>query len=87
MTRKQEAKRLETKPPSKAGCLTLTRKVGETILVGDSVEVTVKEIRKHQVRLGIVAPGQKILRQELAEEPELETLDQVGLAIARDLGT
>ena len=36
--------------------LTLTRKVGETIRIGDDVEIVVKEIRKNQVRIGIVAP-------------------------------
>jgi carbon storage regulator len=36
--------------------LTLTRKVGESIKIGDDIEIVVKEIRRNQVRIGIVAP-------------------------------
>lgn len=36
--------------------LTLTRKVGEEVKIGDDITVVVKEIRKNQVRLGVVAP-------------------------------
>ena len=46
--------------------LTLTRKVGETIRIGDDIEIVVKEIRKNQVRIGIVAPREvKIFREEV----------------------
>jgi len=46
--------------------LTLTRKVGETIRIGDDIEIVVKEIRKNQVRIGIVAPKHvKIYREEI----------------------
>lgn len=48
--------------------LTLTRKVGESLKVGDDVEVVVREIRRNQVRLGIIAPDDvRILRAELLE--------------------
>jgi len=48
--------------------LTLTRKVGETIRIGDDIEITVKEIRKNQVRIGIIAPREiKVFREELYE--------------------
>lgn len=51
--------------------LTLTRKPDETIIIGDGedqIEVTVKEIRRNQVRLGITAPNHiKIFRKELLE--------------------
>ena len=36
--------------------LLLTRKPGETILIGDDIEVTVLESKGNQVRLGITAP-------------------------------
>jgi carbon storage regulator len=36
--------------------LTLTRKPGESIHIGDDIEVVVKEIRGGAVRLGIDAP-------------------------------
>lgn len=56
--------------------LTLTRKVGESIRIGDDVQIIVKEIRKNQVRIGIIAPREvKIYREEvyqniLAEDQE-----------------
>ncbi len=46
--------------------LTLTRKIGETIRIGDDIQIVVKEIRKNQVRIGIVAPRDvKIFREEV----------------------
>ena len=36
--------------------LVLTRKEGESIVIGDNIVVTVVEIRGGKVRLGIVAP-------------------------------
>lgn len=48
--------------------LTLTRKVGEAIRIGDDVAIIVKEIRKNQVRISIVAPREiKIYREEVYE--------------------
>ena len=46
--------------------LTLTRKIGQKILIGDGIEVVVREIRGRQVRLGITAPGGlPVYREEL----------------------
>ena len=46
--------------------LTLTRKVGEIIRIGDDIQIVVKEIRKNQVRIGIIAPRDvKIFRDEV----------------------
>jgi carbon storage regulator len=36
--------------------LILTRKVGETVMVGDNVSVTVLGVKGNQVRIGINAP-------------------------------
>jgi carbon storage regulator len=36
--------------------LVLTRKVGQSIVIGDNVEVVVLEVRGEQVRIGIRAP-------------------------------
>lgn len=47
--------------------LTLTRKVGEKISVGDDIEIVVKEIRRNQVRIGISAPKTVPIRRE--EQP------------------
>lgn len=46
--------------------LILSRKVGEQLLIGRDVVVTVVEIRPGKVRLAIAAPDQtKVLRAEL----------------------
>lgn len=36
--------------------LALTRKVGETIVIGDIIELTILSISKDQVKVGIAAP-------------------------------
>ena len=54
--------------------LTLTRKPEETIVIGEGperIEVTVREIRRNQVRLGIMAPDNiRIFRKELLARDE-----------------
>ena len=58
--------------------LTLTRKPEETIVIGEGperIEVTVREIRRNQVRLGIMAPDNvRIFRKELLTRNEAEEL-------------
>lgn len=49
--------------------LTLTRKVGQKILIGTEIEIVVREVRGRQVRLGIVAPnGTPVYREELYQQ-------------------
>lgn len=49
--------------------LILTRRVGETLMVGDDVEVMVMGVRGNQVRIGIKAPPEVVvLREELVEQ-------------------
>ncbi len=55
--------------------LVLSRKVGERILIGDQVTVTVVRISGGGVRLGIEAPSEMaVIREELkkdvSEEPQ-----------------
>jgi carbon storage regulator len=46
--------------------LVLTRKAGEKILIGDDVVITVLDVRRDGVRIGIEAPsGIKIQRDEV----------------------
>jgi carbon storage regulator len=48
--------------------LILTRREGETLLIGDNIEVTVLAVNGSQVRIGIEAPRDvTILREEVAE--------------------
>lgn len=49
--------------------LTLTRKSGQKIRIGDRIEIVVREIRGKQVRLGIIAPeGLAVYREELYQQ-------------------
>lgn len=54
--------------------LVLTRKSGESLLLGDEIEIRIVRIDGDQVRIGIVAPRSvPIVRGELVEEVERET--------------
>lgn len=44
--------------------LILTRRVGETLMIGDEVSVTVLEVTGNQVRLGIKAPKEVSVHRE-----------------------
>ena len=49
--------------------LVLSRKIGETIHIGDNILLTVVEIRGDRVRLGIVAPAEVLVdRHEVYEK-------------------
>ena len=58
--------------------LILTRKVGETLTIGDNIEVTVLEVRGGQVRIGVNAPRDVVVnRKEILNrlKPEADTND------------
>ena len=44
--------------------LILTRRVGETVMIGDTVTVTVLQVRGNQVRVGINAPKNVLVHRE-----------------------
>lgn len=49
--------------------LILTRRVGETIIIGDAIEVTVVALNGAQVRIGIKAPKDVTVdREEIAQK-------------------
>jgi carbon storage regulator len=64
--------------------LVLSRKLGEKILIGDSIVLTVVKIDRNQIRLGIEAPSEvAIYREEISPT---RTTDKVGIAVATDCG-
>ncbi len=57
--------------------LVLTRKLGEKILIGDDIVITVVDVGKSRLKLGIKAPaGARILRSELDPNSTSATLEQ-----------
>lgn len=53
--------------------LVLTRKVNQSIVIGDDVEVVVLEVRGEQVRLGIKAPKSvTVHRKEIYDQIQEE---------------
>ena len=53
--------------------LILTRRVGETVVIGDNVVVTVLAVKGNQVRLGIKAPRDvAVHREEILERIKQE---------------
>lgn len=49
--------------------LILTRRVGETLMVGDDVAVTILTVKANQVRLGIRAPASvPVHREEIYDQ-------------------
>ncbi|MBO6070043.1 MAG: carbon storage regulator CsrA [Succinivibrionaceae bacterium] len=57
--------------------LILTRRVGETVVVGDNISVTVLGFKGSQVRLGIEAPADvSVHREEIFNRLQLQDQDE-----------
>lgn len=62
--------------------LVITRKKGESILIGDDIEITVSKIEDGSVKLAIKAPKEMaILRKELFEEVQIENKEASNMNI------
>jgi carbon storage regulator len=61
--------------------LVIARKVGQTVLIGDEIEITVSSVRGDLVRLAIQAPRAiSIFRKEAVEQVELGNAAAVNAA-------
>ena len=57
--------------------LILTRRVGETLVIGDEITVTVMGVKGNQIRLGINAPKSvAVHREEIYARVVQESLDK-----------
>lgn len=59
--------------------LYLTRKVGESVVINDTIEVTVVEVRGKSIKLGFVFPPEvSVLRREIHERIKEENKAALG---------
>jgi carbon storage regulator len=62
--------------------LILTRGTSETLVIGDSVYITVLRIKGNQVRIGINAPKEmSVHREEIYRKIKKENKDKVGINV------
>ena len=54
--------------------LILTRRVGETVMIGEDIAITVLRVKGNQVRLGVDAPKTvSVQREEIYQRIQTET--------------
>ena len=69
--------------------LALTRKKGESIMINNNIEISILEIRRDQIKIGISAPKDvPVYRKEVYNQIQEETKEAVnveGLSALKDL--
>ncbi len=62
--------------------LIITRKKGESLMIGDDIEIVINKIEDGSVKIGINAPKDvTILRKELYEQVETENKEAINIDI------
>lgn len=57
--------------------LILTRRVGERLIIGENIEVTVLGVKGSQVRIGVNAPKEiSVHREEIYERIKAEAVEE-----------
>ena len=65
--------------------LILTRKLGQSITIGDAIKVTVLDIHSKQVRLGVTAPQKVVVHREEIYQKIQEENKRAVMTSANDL--
>ena len=66
--------------------LVITRKKGESVLIGDDIEISISKIEDGSVKLAIKAPKERtILRKELYEEVQNENIEATKINVNLDI--
>jgi carbon storage regulator len=67
--------------------LILTRRVGETVMIGENITVTVLGVKGNQVRVGVNAPREvAVHREEIFERIKREGAGEIEAADEREDG-
>ena len=67
--------------------LILTRRVGEMLMIGDEVTVTVLGVKGNQVKIGVDAPKEVAVHREEIYQRIHQEVEQTGSTISRENST